>query len=115
MGRTSAGNHASSGTLLRKELMLMELRDLTPGDEAARNWSESVVRPDEEKARLRCCSINMYECRHKTMPYRCRNCKNYFSIKTGNLPLRKWVRTSYLQNVIFKGCGLYEAAPRSRC
>ena len=36
------------------------------------------------------------------MPYRCRDCRSYFSVKTGSvmegshLPLRKWVYAIYL-------------------
>ena len=51
----------------------------------------------------------MYRCKHKTMPFRCRDCKKYFSVKTGtamessNLPLRKWVWAIYLENTSLKG------------
>ena len=45
----------------------------------------------------------MYRCKHKTMPFRCRSCKKYFSVKTGtaieasNLPLKTWVWAIYLE------------------
>ena len=38
-----------------------------------------------------------------TLPYRCRDCRKYFSVKTGsameasNVPLRKWVIAIYLE------------------
>ena len=43
------------------------------------------------------------------MPYRCPDCKSYFSVKTGtvmqssNLPLRKWVIGIYLMSTSLKG------------
>lgn len=45
----------------------------------------------------------------KPMPYRCRGCKQYFSIKTGTvmahsrLPVRKWVWAIYLDCTSLKG------------
>ncbi len=54
-------------------------------------------------------SENVYRCKRKTMPFRCRDCKKYFSVKTGtamessNLPLRKWVWVIYLEITNLKG------------
>ena len=45
----------------------------------------------------------------KPMPYRCRDCKRYFSVKTGTLmagsplPVRKWVYAIYLDVTNLKG------------
>lgn len=51
----------------------------------------------------RCQSSNVYECiRRKPMPYRCRNCQRYFSVRTrtimesSRLPLRTWAMANFL-------------------
>ena len=42
------------------------------------------------------CPRGVYRCEHREMPFRCRDCKKYFSVKTGtalpssNLPLKTW-------------------------
>ncbi len=52
---------------------------------------------------------NVYRCKHKTIPFRCRDCKKYFSVKTGtamefsNIPLRKWAWAVYLELTPLKG------------
>lgn len=43
------------------------------------------------------------------MPYRCRDCRKYFSVKTGTVmagspvPLRKWACAIYLDGSVLKG------------
>ena len=43
------------------------------------------------------------------MPYRCRDCKRYFSVKTGTvlassqIPLQKWVWAIFLEMISLKG------------
>ena len=87
----------------------MQLASRIPDEAAARKWFESAHWPDDEKYCLRCGSVNIYACRHKTMPYRCRGCKKYFSVKTGTaieqspLPLRTWVWAIYLELTSLKG------------
>ena len=51
----------------------------------------------------------MHECRHRDMPYRCSDCRKYFSLKTGTsiqsskLPLKTWVWAIYLEITSLKG------------
>ena len=82
---------------------LARLAQWIPDEEAARQWFEAVHFPGGDVHCLRCGSGNVYRCKHKTMPFRCRSCKKYFSVKTGtaieasNLPLKTWVWAIYLE------------------
>ena len=66
-------------------------------------WPHGVACPD-------CGSLNVQERpTRKPQPFRCRDCRNDFSVKTGtvmqgsNLPLGKWAMASYLLTTNLKG------------
>ena len=80
--------------------------------------------PDEESARLyfenkrwkgtphcgHSGSLNVAECKdHKPMAYRCRECRQHFSVRTGTvlaesrLPLRTWLMAIYMMTTARKG------------
>jgi len=80
--------------------------------------------PDEEAARLyfernrwngeahcpHCGSLSVAEVKdHKPMPYRCRDCRKHFSVRTGTvlaesrLPLHKWLMAIYMMTTARKG------------
>ncbi len=57
-----------------------------------------------------CGGDNTHECSHAKMPYRCRDCRTDFSVKTGTVhgrftasPLLKWLYAIYLDVVSLKG------------
>ncbi len=98
------------GKSYRKGISLMELADMFPTEEAAVKWFEAWHWPDGEIACMRCGSLNAYRVKSgRPLPYRCRDCKRYFSLKTNtameasNLPLRKWAYAIYLEITSLKG------------
>ena len=53
--------------------------------------------------------VRTHEASHAKSPYRCTDCRGYFSVKTNTimhksqLPLRKWVFAIYLEMTSLKG------------
>lgn len=97
------------GRPYRKGITLLELAERFPDEDAARKWFEALVWPDGERCCTRCGSCNTHRAKHRTMPYRCRDCGRHFSVKTGSalesskLPLRKWVWAVFLSMSHVKG------------
>ncbi len=97
------------GRAHRKGITLLELSDLFPDEDAARLWFEAILWPTDDRPCPRCGSVNTHEATHAKMPYRCRDCRKYFSVKTGTvmegspIPLRKWVYAIYLDVTTLKG------------
>ncbi len=86
----------------RQGIDLFEVMALFPDEEAAESWFEDIVWKGE-----RCCghcgSVATSEVpRRKPMPYWCKDCRSYFSVRTGTpiayskVPLRKWAIAIYL-------------------
>ena len=80
-----------------------------PGEEAARayfeqnRWGGEVVCPH-------CGSFSVAPVKSmKPMPYRCRDCRQHFSVRTGTvlaesrLPLHKWLMAIYMMTTARKG------------
>ncbi|HEX2763607.1 MAG TPA: IS1595 family transposase [Allosphingosinicella sp.] len=80
-----------------------------PNEEAARIYFERN-RWDGEVACPHCGSLSVAEVKnHKPMPYRCRDCRQHFSVRTGTvlaesrLPLQKWLMAIYMMTTARKG------------
>ena len=80
-----------------------------PDEEAARKHFEDR-RWGGEPVCGHCGSVNAVECKdHKPMPYRCRDCRKHFSVRTGTvlaesrLPLQKWLLAIFMLTSARKG------------
>ena len=101
--------HKAPGKAHRDGITLLQLAAIFPDEQTARDWFEGILWPAGIRNCPRCDSTNTHECSHVKMPYRCRDCRKYFSVKTGTvmagspLPLRKWVYAIYLDTTSLKG------------
>lgn len=98
------------GRTHRQGIGVLELLDMFPDEESAREWFESIRWTGDERPCARCGSVNTHAVKSgKPMPYRCADCRKYFSVKVGtvmeasNIPLRKWVVALYMMSTNLKG------------
>ena len=101
--------HKAPGRSDREGITLMQLADMFPTEDAAREWFESRIWPNGRHC-PHCGSTRTHEADGgNRMPYRCSDCREYFSVKTNSLmhnsrlPLRKWVFAIYLHLTSLKG------------
>ena len=100
--------HPSPGKSDREGITLVQLADIFPTEESAREWFEARIWPDGRYC-PHCGSTRTHEASHNNMPYRCSDCRGYFSVKTGtamhksHIPLRKWAFAIYLHLTSLKG------------
>ena len=100
--------HSAAGKSGRKGITVIELGDMFPDEKAARDWFEGQIWPDGRHC-PHCGSVRTHEASHAKSPYRCTDCRGYFSVKTNTimhksqLPLRKWVFAIYLEMTSLKG------------
>ncbi len=93
----------------REGITLLQLAEMFPTEDAAREWFEARIWPEGRHC-PHCGSTRTHEGDGGNgMPYRCSDCRDYFSIKTGTLmhnsrlPLRKWAFAIYLHLTNLKG------------
>ena len=98
-----------AGKDYRKGISLLELFEMFPDEEVAREWFEETRWPDG-RACAKCGSVKTSLVpNEKPMPYWCSDCRSYFSVKTGTvlqsskLPLRKWAIAIYQITTSLKG------------
>jgi len=98
------------GKAHRQGISVMQVAEMFATEEKAVEWFEAWHWPTGEMACMRCGSVNVYRVQSgKPMPYRCRDCRSYFSLKTGTameaskLPLRMWGWAIYLELTSLKG------------
>ena len=96
------------GKAHRDGISIMELAEMFPTEDAAREWWEAQIWPDGRHC-PECGSTRTHECSHAKCPYRCTDCRKYFSAKTGTaiegskLSFRKWAFAIYLECTSLKG------------
>ena len=97
------------GKHYRAGLTIFQIMDMFPDEEAAKKWMESIRWPVGI-----CCpdcgSMNYGETpSHRSMDYRCRDCRRYFSVRKGtvmersHISLRKWAVVIYMAATNLKG------------
>ena len=104
MARKAPGKH------YRKGLTLFDVQAMFPSEQAAEKWFVETRWPDGEVCCPHCGSLNIqHVANRKPQPYRCRDCRKHFSVKTGtvmqdsNLSLQKWAWAFYLLATGIKG------------
>ncbi|MCY4557883.1 MAG: IS1595 family transposase, partial [Chloroflexi bacterium] len=95
-------SHKAPGKSHREGISLLDLTEMFPDEAAAIRWFEAIRWPDGRRCG-HCGSVETREVPNsKPMPYWCKGCRSYFSVRTGTaieksrLPLRKWVFAIYL-------------------
>lgn len=90
-------------------ISLYQFFEKFPNEEAARQYFENNRWAGEAHCG-HCGSTNVVECKdHKPMPYRCRDCRKHFSVRTGTvlaesrLGLHKWLMAIYMMTTARKG------------
>lgn len=90
-------------------ISLYEFFQQFPNEETARLYFEKK-RWNNGVGCAHCGSLDTVECKdHKPMPYRCRDCRKHFSVRTGTvlaeskLPLQKWLMAIYMMTTARKG------------
>ena len=97
------------GKSYRKGLTLLQLTRMFPDDKVAEEWFIKTRWPSGV-ACMECSSLNVQvRPTRKPQPYRCRDCRKDFSVKTGtlmqgsNLGFRVWAIAIYLYTTGIKG------------
>lgn len=90
-------------------ISLYEFFQQFPDEESARIYFEGK-RWGAEKHCPHCGSLSVSACKdRRPMPYRCRDCRKHFSVRTGTiltesrLPLHKWLMAIYMMTTARKG------------
>ena len=93
----------------RTGISIIELFDMFPNEQSAREWFESVRWKHERFCPLCGCVDTTHVKSEKPLPYRCRGCREHFSVKSGTImhrskiPLRKWAIAIYFMSTSLKG------------
>ena len=104
MGQSAPGNTTG------RESASSRSSKMFPDERAAIEWFEELRWPGGQRFCPDCGSLNYgHTPQHASMPYRCRDCRSYFSVTKGTvmertrIPLRKWVLAMYMMNTNLKG------------
>ena len=94
----------------REGLSVIELFAAFPDDKAAEEWFEAVRWPNGKRFCPDCGSVRYtVVASRKPMPYRCKDCRQYFSVRKGTvmqsskLGCQKWAIAIYMMATNLKG------------
>lgn len=94
---------------LPEVISLYEFLQRFPDEESSRIYFEEKRWPNGKSCPY-CGGMDIYECvDHKPMPYRCKDCRKHFSVRTSStleksrLPLHKWLMAIYMMTIARKG------------
>lgn len=96
------------GKSYRKGITLIQLQEMFPDNETARQWFIKKRWPNGI-ACVHCGSMRYSEVKHPTMDYRCKDCRKHFSPKSGTVmqsskpSYREWAIGIYLFTTGIKG------------
>ncbi len=104
-------NYSSKGPgrAYRKGITLPELMRMFPDDKAAEKWFEEQRWPNDQRYCPACGSVSTSVSKHPKMPYRCRDCHQFFSVKKGTvmegskLGYQKWAIGLFLVTTHLRG------------
>ena len=108
MHKTNGHKKIEPGRAHRKGVSIIEVFDMFPDDAAAESWFEARRWPDGRTC-PDCGSNRTGVSTHRTMPYRCRECRSFFSVRKGTvmegskLGHRKWAIALYMMSTSLKG------------
>ncbi len=98
------------GKAHREGISLIELTEMFPDEDSARQWFEDLIWPNSERHCPRCgCTETSVASATSGLPYHCSGCKRAFSVRIGTalertkVPLRKWAFAIYLEMTNLKG------------
>ena len=86
----------------REKLSIADMMAMFPTEDAAVAWFESIIWPNGRHCPKCGCVETREVPKAKPMPYWCKGCRSYFSVKTGTamqaskVPMRKWAIAIYL-------------------
>ena len=101
--KNAPGKHYRKGITLMDAVKRFDTEEKAEAWFAAQRWPDGVTCPFCKKGRISVIA------NRKPQPYRCKDCRKYFSVKTdsllhsSNLPLSKWAIAFYLFNTSLKG------------
>ena len=97
------------GKAHREGIGIIELLRMFPDDKAAERWFEAQRWPTGNIFCPDCGSVDYWHVSKRNMPYRCKDCNNYFSVRKGTamesskIGLQKWAIAFYIVTTNLKG------------
>lgn len=108
--KTQTPTNKTSRRRNRAGITLTQLMEMLPNEQSATKWLEKLRWRGKSRACPACGSTKITVRKSaKPMPYRCVNCRKYFSVRTGTVlqsskvPLLKWIIAVYLLVTNLKG------------